>query len=144
MIEKNRMLYGYLSLLSLFLGMCIYYFFRDLNNMILFKFISKPEFAKTVFIQLKPSSFSYILKYNFPYMFWFVSGILLIRFIWFFNAKEQKIYILCFYGICFLYVFFKMSDNFPGTFDWLDILFMSIGAFVESLLYKFFLKRRIV
>ena len=143
-MKKIRVLYGLYSLFSLVLGICIYLFFRDLNNMIIFMFIPKPEFTKTVLIELKPSIFTYVLKYNFPYMFWFLSGILFMRFIWFFNYKVQKIYIVCFYAICFIYVFCKLSEKFPGTFDWLDLLFMGIGAFVEGLLYRNFILRRIV
>jgi hypothetical protein len=65
------------------------------------------------------------------------------RFIWFHNFMLQKIYVYCFYGICLTYVFLKMSDNFPGTFDWFDLLFMGIGAFVEGLLYNIFVRRRL-
>jgi len=143
-MKKVRLIYGLLSLLTLIMGMCIYLFFRDLNNMILFRFLPKPEFAKTVLIQLKPSIFSYILKFNFPYMLWFLSGILLMRFIWFFNYKTQKIYVYCFYFVGVIYVFCKMSKIFPGTFDWLDLLFMGISAFVEGLLYKINVRRRMV
>ena len=143
-MKKIRVFYGLVSLFVLIGGMCIYLLFRDLNNMILFKFISKPEFAKTVIIQLKPSILSYVLKYNFPYVFWFLSGILLMRFIWFFNYKVEKIYVFCLYSIGFMYVLCKMLEKFPGTFDWLDLLFMGIGAFVEGLLYNIFVKRRIV
>jgi hypothetical protein len=63
-MNKIRISYGLFSLLSLVLGMCIYLFFRDLNNMILFKYIPKPEFAESVIIQLKPSIVSYVLIYN--------------------------------------------------------------------------------
>ena len=143
-MNKIRAAFGLLSLFSLVLGMCIYLFFRDLSNMIIFKFIPKPNFTKDILIQLKPSIFSYILKYNFPYMLWFLSGILLMRFIWFYNLKMQNIYIFVFYGICFIYLMCKKINNFPGTFDWLDLLFMGIGAFLESLLYKKFTQRRIV
>jgi hypothetical protein len=141
-MSKNRTVYGLLSLLTLILGMCIYLFFRDISNMILFRFIPKPEFAKNVLVQLNESMFSYVLKFNFPYMLWFLSGILLMRFIWFFNYKMQNIYVLCFYGLGLMYVLCKMLKIFPGTFDWLDLLFMGIGAFVESLLYKKFILRR--
>ena len=140
--NKIRISYGFLSPFSLVLGVFIYLFFRDLNNMILFKFIQKPKFAESILIELKPSVFSYVLKYNFPYMFWFLSGIFLMRFIWFYNVKLQKIYVLAFYGICFIYVMCKLLDRFPGTFDWLDLLFMGIGAFVEGLLYKKYSERR--
>jgi hypothetical protein len=109
--------------------------------MILFRFIPKPQFAENVLIQLKSSGFSYVLKYNLPYMLWFLSGISLMRFIWIFNYKVQRIYVLIFYGIGLIYVLCKTSEIFPGTFDWLDLLFMGIGAFVEGLLYKIFVLR---
>jgi len=112
--------------------------------MLLFKFIPQPVFTKDIIIQLKPSFFSYILKYNFPYMLWFLSGILLMRFIWFYNEKFQKFYIFVFYGVFFIYVMCKYFNHFPGTFDWLDLLFMGIGAFVEGLLYYKLFKRRFV
>jgi len=142
-IGTTKRFYGFASLLSLILGMCIYLFFRDINNMILFKWIAKPEFAETVLFQLKPSIFSYVLKFNFPYMLWFLSGILLMRFIWFLNFKIQRIYVICLYIFGLTYVLLKMSSKFPGTFDYLDLLFMGIGAFVESLLYKKFILRSI-
>jgi len=138
----KRQFYGLASIISLILGMCIYLFFRDLNNMILFKFIPKPEFANNILIQLKPSIFSYVLKFNFPYMLWFLSGILFMRFIWFYNHKAQKIYVICLYCIGSIYVLCKLSQQFPGTFDWLDLLFMGIGAFIEGLLYKKIFSRR--
>ena len=140
-MNKQKMLYGFLSLFTLFFGMCIYLFFRDLNNMIIFRFIQKPEFAENVLIQLKPSMLSYVIKYNFPYMLWFLSGILFMRFIWFFNYKVQNIYVIGLYCIGFIYVLCKRLEGFPGTFDWLDLLFMGIGAFVEGLLYKKFILR---
>jgi hypothetical protein len=55
--------------------------------MILFRIIPKPEFAEAVLIKLKLSIFSCVLKFNLPYMLWFLSGILLIKFIWVFNYK---------------------------------------------------------
>jgi len=144
MINKLiRQFYGFASLISIVLGMGIYLFFRDINNMILFKWIPKPNFTEMIFIQLETTNFIYILKYNFPYMLWFLSGILLMRFIWFFNYRMQRIYVFCFYCIGFLYVICKMFEKFPGTFDVLDLLFMFIGAFVEGLLYYLLIFRRL-
>jgi glycopeptide antibiotics resistance protein len=75
-------------------------------------------------------------------MLWFVSGILLLRFIWFYRFKEQKVYVACFYGIGTIFEISQLSEKIPGTFDFLDLLFMGIGAFVEGLLYNIFVKRR--
>jgi len=141
-MKNVKLIYGLLSLFTLIMGICIYLLFRDINNMILFKFIPKPEFTKNILIQFKPSLFSYVIKYNFPYILWFLSGISLIRFIWFYNFKMQNIYVLCFYFICLIYVLCKISNKFPGTFDWLDLLFIGIVAFVESFLYKKIIIRR--
>jgi hypothetical protein len=143
-MKRNRVLYGLLSFFSLIIGIVIYFFFSEWNNMILFKWIPKLNFAKNLFIQLKPSIFSNILRYNIPDMLWFVSGILFLRFLWFRKLKEQKIYILSFYIMGTLFEISQLSKKVPGTFDWLDLLFMGIGAFVEGLLYRKFILRRIV
>jgi len=135
-IKISRYFYGLASLISLVLGMCIYLFFRDINNMILFRWVPKHEFAETVLFQLKPSNFSYVFKYNMPDMLWFLSGILLLRFIWYYRIKEQNVYVLCFYVAGFVFEISQLSNKIPGTFDLLDLLFMGIGAFVEGLLYK--------
>jgi len=124
--------------------MVIYLLFRNINNMLLFSWLPKPEFLKSNIILLTPSIFTNILKYNIPDMLWFVSAILFLRFIWFYKLKEQTVYIICFYIIGFVFEISQLSDKVPGTFDWLDLFFMSIGAFVESLLYKKFIRRRIV
>ena len=143
-MNKNKTVYGLLSLLTLFLGIVIYLLFRDFNNMILFSWIPKPEFLKNTLVVMKSSIFTDILNYNIPDMFWFVSAILFFRFIWFYKIKVQTIYILCFYLIGISFEIGQLSDKIPGTFDWLDLLFFSIGAFIEGLLYNKFISRRIV
>jgi len=124
--------------------MCIYLLFRDLNNIILFDWMPKPEFARNVIIQLPPTILTSVLKHNLAGMFWFVSGILFFRFIWFRRARTQWAYIFAFYGVGTILEVSQLSEKIPGTFDMLDLLFMGIGAFLEGLLYKFFVERRIV
>jgi hypothetical protein len=143
-MKNIRAFYGLLSLFTLITGIAIYLLFRDLNNIILFTWIPKPEFIKTILAPLKPSIYSDILRYHLPDMLWFVSAILFLRFLWFYKTKEQTVYILCFYGIGLVFEISQLSEKIPGTFDWLDLLFLSIGAFVEGLLYKKFILRRIV
>jgi len=77
-------------------------------------------------------------------MLWFISAILFLRFIWFYKLKEQKVYIICFYAIGFIFETSQLSERVHGTFDWLDLLFFGIGAFIEGLLYKKFIVRRFV
>ena len=115
--------------------------FRDLNSLFFNSWILKFEFTKDAFIQLSPSIITNIFIYNVPDMLWFISGILLIRFIWFNVTKEQRVYLLCFYLIGFVFEIWQLSDNFPGTFDCLDLLFMGIGAFFESLLNNKLIRR---
>jgi len=141
---KMRSFYGLLSLLTLITGIGIYLLFRDKNTIVLFSWIPKPEFIRTTLIPLKPSIFSNVFRYNLPDMLWFISAILLFRCIWFYKFKEQTVYIICFYGIGLIFEISQLSEKFPGTFDWLDLMFLCIGAFAEGLLYKKFIERRFV
>ena len=77
-------------------------------------------------------------------MLWFVSGILFIRFIWLYNINIQNIYIICFYFIGGMFEISQVLKIIPVTFDWMDLFFMGIGAFVESLLYKKIVRRSFV
>jgi hypothetical protein len=108
----------------------------------LFTWIQKPQFIETVLVPLQPTVFSGFLKYHFPDMLWFISGMVLLRFIWFYNSKAQTVYIVCFYLIGFSLEISQLSDKIPGTFDWLDLLFIGIAAFGEGLLYKTLVLRR--
>ena len=143
-MKRIRAFYGIFSFLTLITGIGIYLLFRDLNNIVLFAWIPKPEFFGNVLVPLKPSVPANFLRYYMPDMLWFLSAILFFRFIWFYRIKMQKVYIFCLYGIGVVLETSQLSKNVPGTFDWFDLLFMGIGAFVESLLYKFFLIRRLV
>jgi hypothetical protein len=142
-MKISKRSYGLASLVSLVTGMGIYLFFRN-TNMLLFEWMPKPGFIKGVYIPVKHSVVSAVFLFNVPDALWFLSGILFIRFLWFGNEKWQGIYIRCFYAIAAVIETSQLSHNVPGTFDWLDLLFMGIGAFVESLLYKFFARRRFV
>jgi len=143
-MKAGRGLYGLLSIMTLLTGIVIYLLFRDINNMILFSWIPKPVSIGTALLPLRPSLFSNILKFNLPDMFWFLSAILFLRFIWFYRIKIQKVYIHFFYAIAVIFEISQLSKKVPGTFDWLDLLFMGIGAFVEGLLYNIFTRRRFV
>jgi len=136
-MKNIKAIYGLASIFTLIIGMIIYLLFRDLNNMLLFRWIPKLAFFQNFeYIQLTPSVLSYILMYNIPDMLWFVSGILFLRFFWFYKPREQKIYVLCFYIIGTVFELSQLSKHIPGTFDFLDLLFMGIGALVEGLIYK--------
>ncbi|MCL2233071.1 MAG: hypothetical protein FWB99_08350 [Treponema sp.] len=142
-VIKARIVYGLLSVLLLIMGICVYLFFRDLTRIIFFAWVPLPEFLKPALAELPPSIFSSIVMHNTAGMLWFVSGIMFLRFVWFYRAKEQKVYIGCFCAAAAIMEIAQLSEKVPGTFDVLDLLFMGIGAFVEGLLYNFYVKRRI-
>ena len=142
-IRNFRILYGLLSFALLISGIAIYILFRNLNNIVLFAWIPQPEFLKTVLVPLQPSVLTDFLRYHLPDTLWFLSAILFLRWLWFYKARTQTIYIVCFYGIGIAFETSQLSEKVPGTFDWLDLFFMGIGAFIEGLLYKLFIQRRL-
>jgi len=135
--------YGWFSLIFLVVGMGIYLFFRKLN-IIFFEYIPKPLVLGMFNKSLPSSTLTGIILFNLPDMLWFLSGIFLLRFIWFYNKKWQNIYIYCFYGIALLFETMQLLNSIPGTFDIKDLFFMGIGAFIEGLLYKNFINRRLI
>jgi len=142
MNEINRRFYGLASFVSLTAGIGIYLFFRN-TNMLLFEWMPKLLFFKDVYIPIKQSVFTSMLFFNLPDALWFLSGILFLRFIWFNRYKEQNVYIICFLLIGIVFEISQLSDNIPGTFDWLDLFFMCMTALLEGLLYKIFIQRRL-
>jgi len=126
------------------MGIGIYVLFRNLSYLHFLAWIPLPEFAKKAFIPLPPSAFSFFVMYNLAGMLWFVSGIAFLRFVWFYRAGTQKVYVGSFYALGALIEISQLSERVSGTFDLLDLLFMGIGAFVEGLLYTIFVKRRMV
>jgi len=150
LMKRIRIFYVFLSFFILFVGMSIYLFFKD-RNIIRAAVLQLSEWIPSANInignlplKLKPSFFSHVLMYNLADMTWILSGILFLRFIWFYNIRMQKIYIFCMYVIGLFLETAQASKYIIGTFDWLDMLFISIGAFVESLLYNIFVRRRFV
>jgi hypothetical protein len=140
-MRNKRTFYGLLSLFTLIAGIGIYILFRDLNNMVFFAWAPKPAFAGTVLIPLRPSLFSNILKYHLPDMLWFLSAILFFRCLWFNRTRIQKAYIHTFYVAAAVFEISQLSEKVPETFDFLDLLFMGICAFIEGLLYNTYIKR---
>ena len=135
--------YGFISLLTLLTGIVIYLLFRDLNKIILFTWIPKPQLFEFVSIPLKQSIITIFLRYHLPDALWFISAVLFLRFMWFYKIKEQMIYIFSFYVIGFTFEISQLLKIIPGTFDLLDLFFMGIAALLEGIIYKFFILRRI-
>ena len=131
------------SLLSLIIGLAIYFFFRNLD-IVLFEFLPKPCFLEGFFIPVKPSVFSSVLLYNLPDALWFLSGILFLRFAWFHKPQWQNIYIACFCAIALVLELSQTIKIVPGTFDVMDLFFMALIAFIEGFLYNTFFSRRMI
>lgn len=142
-MKRTKRLYGLASLLFLVMGMGVYLFFRD-TNMTLFDWIPKPKILETLFIPTTPSVFSSFALYHAPDMLWVLSGILFLRFLWFYDRKWQRVYIVCFYGIASAVECSQLSKRVPGTFDILDLLFMGVAAFIEGVLYTILTRRSFV
>ena len=140
-LERMRKVYGCLSVFMLLVGIVIYLLFRDLGNMLLFTWIPLPKYLETAPMPLKPSVAANFLRFHLPDMLWFLSGIAFFRFIWFYHHKTQTAYIVCFYGVGLVLETSQLAENIPGTFDWLDLFFMGIGAFAEGFLYSFARRR---
>jgi hypothetical protein len=136
-----KQIYGWLSFVFLGLGISIYLFFRGMD-IFLFKWIPKPSVLALLYKPLRPSAFTLVLLYHLPDMLWFLSGIFLLRYLWFNNKKWEDIYIGSFYGIAAILEIIQFSRSIPGTFDPMDLFYMGICAVFEVLLYKFFIKRR--
>ena len=141
-MKEIKLLYFVLCVFSLIMGLGIYILFRDLNNIVLFEYISIPViFQKTLF-PMKTSNMTNFIRFHLPDMLWFLSGILFFRFIWFEKIKIQAFYILCFYVVGIMLEISQLSNKIFGTFDFLDLLFMSIVALVDGLLYRNLILRR--
>jgi len=143
-INRIKRSYYFVASLALLCGMALYFFFRDTTNMFLFRYFPKLSFMNTSFFTIKADSiWSYMLIYNLPYAFWCLSGLLFIRGIWLSDTKRGNIYSITFFVIVMSYVVLKLPGIIPGTFDLLDLVFMGSFAFMESLFFHMFIRRKI-
>ena len=137
---RGRGVYLVLALLTMLCGMAVYPLFRG-PNLLLWSVVPRPGFWEMWRMPYPKEGIAAVLVGSGPDLLWFLSGILLLRFIWFYRIKTQRAYVLCFYGIGFIFEMSQLSEKVPGTFDLMDLFFMGMGAFTEALLHKFFVKR---
>jgi len=143
-IRRLKLAYCIASVTAFLCGMAIYAFFRNINNMIIFRIINKPSFFSLLYIPIRDKSiWVNMFIYNFPYGLWCLSGLLLVRAVWLTDVKWRVFYGAVFMAVVTTYVILKLPKIVPGTFDIFDILFMGFFAFVESLIYNMFIKRSI-
>jgi len=133
-----RAVYGISSLVALSAGFLCYYFFRD-SNLIFYNIFNINITHNNLY--LPGNFFSDFLKYNLCDGLWLVSGLLLLRFIWFGNPGIGNNYIIVFICAALLLELLQIIKYFPGTFDILDMITMVIFALLERCIY-FYNKRR--
>jgi len=142
-LEDIRRFYILASIISLSLGVGIYFFFRN-SHILFFEWMPIFKFFNGVYIPIKHSFFGSVILFNMPDALWILIIIFFLRYLWFDYKKLQNIYIISIYGVAVIIEMSQLSKYIPGTFDILDLVFMGIAAFAEGLLYKTLSKRRSV
>jgi hypothetical protein len=138
-----RLVYCFVALIALVGGIMIYVFFRHNDNITLFRHFLKPIFLNTLYIPIKTDTMlGYFFVFNFPHGLWCLSGLFIIRAIWLTNTKWRVIYGSIFIALIFFLEISKLSRFRAGTFDVLDLLTYGIFAFVESIIYNQFIRRK--
>jgi len=144
-INRLKQLYFLAAFVSLFTGIVIYFLIRDTRKILLFHFFPKLSFFTKSFISIKTDSiWTYMLLYNISDGLWCLSALLFIRSFWLNNRFWHKIYSRLFIAIAIFFNVFQLFGIIPGTFDVLDIVFMCLFAFLESIIFYLLIRRRIV
>jgi hypothetical protein len=144
-ITRLKQKYYIVAFVSLFIGIGIYAFFSDTSNILLFRFFPKLSLLSTLYMPVKKDTiWAYMLLYNLSDGFWCLSALLLIRAIWLANALWNAIYSGIFIVIAMAFEIAQLAGIIPGTFDALDLIFISLFAFLESIIFYLFIRRRIV
>jgi len=143
--RRLKQAYYIAAIAALFSGMAIYVFFRDSKNMLLFHYLPRWSFMNTLYSPIKSNSiWTDMFIFNLPYGLWCLSGLLFIRAVWLTEKNCRNIYRIVYIAIVMSYVFLKLPGITPGTFDVLDLAFMGSFAFLESIIFNIFVRRRIV
>ncbi|MHC6203436.1 hypothetical protein ACYULU_09615 [Breznakiellaceae bacterium SP9] len=142
-VTKIKVLYLVLAILAVFCGLCIYALFRNLN-ILLFNWFPKPAFLDTLYIPVNyRNPFVSFVLFNLPDSLWFLSGLLLIRSVWFSNKKWCSVYLTVFCLMACLFEISQLSKAVPGTFDIIDLSLLIPIAIGENIFYTF-IRRRII
>jgi len=138
-----RGIYTVLSVISLFSGTAIYVLFRN-SDLLVWTILSKPAFWDMWKIPINyRNSVITFLTGSAPDCLWLLSGIFVLRGLWFFELKIQTIYVLIFYFIAISYNIGQYLGIVPGTFDYFDLLTMLSVSLAEGIIFFIFIKRRI-
>jgi len=139
----KRTTYFVLSAVSMICGVLLYPLFRG-PDLLIWKVIPRPDFWETLKIPLDWSEgILLVLIGSGSDCLWLLSGIFLLRGLWFYKQKIQTIYIIIFYIIAAVYNAGQFFGIVPGVFCVIDLLTMSSVALAEGIIYHTFIKRRI-
>jgi hypothetical protein len=137
-IRRN---YFILSVLSLISGAVIYPLFRN-SNLIIWSAVQKPNWWDIAKIPHAKTGLISILINSATDFLWLLSGICLIRCLWYNEQKTQKVYLVLFYLIAIGYNAGQYFGVINGTFDLFDILTMSGVALAEGMIFVFLIRRK--
>jgi len=143
---KSLKLAYFLGAFTAFLcGVAIYAFFRNIDNMMLFQYFPQPSFLATPHIQIGTDMMlGYLFVFNLLHGLWCLSALLVIRGVWLTNPKWRAIYGSIFIAAASILEIVQVNENIPGTFDMLDLASYGIFAFLESIIYNTFIRRRVL
>ncbi len=139
--RRNEIFCLFLSIISLFIGGCIYLFYRC-HTLIMFSWLRflnlEKYFSQKAFNS--NSTFLYFCVYSLPNGLWSFSAIILFGLVW-----KNSIRHFFFYSIGFtlgniLFEFLQLFRIISGTFDCRDIWVLLISLFMGVFTYKTFLK----
>ena len=140
-----RVAYSLAALTAFLSGVAIYALFRNIDNMMLFRYVPQLSFLTTPHIQVGTDTmWGYLFVFNLLHGLWCLSALLVIRAIWLTDTKWRAIYGGIFIAIASTFEIAQLNENIPGTFDRLDLAAYGIAAFLESIIYKKFTHRRTV
>ena len=143
-ITHIRQKYYFAAILSLLSGFLIYIFFRN-HNVLIFRIFLKPSFLESIYFPaVSDSIFISMFLFNLPDGLWFLSGLLIIRAVWITNPKWRLIYFLIFSFAALFMEISQIYNTVPGTFDFLDIVFMMLFAITEYFIFIKYSKRSIL
>ena len=136
--------YRWAAVFTLLCGAVIYPFFRDIDNIVLFNLFPKPSFLSRFPLCNNTGNLALsMLVFCGPDILWLLSGLLFIRSVWLEEKIWMQIYISAFSLIAISNELTQFSPNIPGTFDVSDLLSLCFTAFMESVVYHYFINRRI-
>ena len=137
---RARTIYFLLSLITLLCGTAIYPLFRG-PDLLVWSIVPKPGFWEMWQMPYPKEGMASVLASSGPDFLWMLSGICLLRGLWYHERKTQKLYLALFYLIAAGYNLGQYFDVIPGTFDLLDLLSMSGVALAEGIIWTFLIGR---